>query len=184
MDALLQSILAKYRSEYSPEAYNTTIPPRTTLTVGVNVRNPWVAYPFRIGGYSSNQSLPVSFLDANGNTKFSWTYFPDTFAWFDIVPIVRTFRLFEQGTHNSVEGNFFIDFANATYDNIDISLVLDIFLIERSDAPHFEAEVKALYETQGEIKHLLEEIKAGIAPQIVTPVVTPAEVAVRKIHSI
>lgn len=167
MDLMLQSLLAKYKSEFSPESYPTTIPPRSTLTIGVNVRDPWVIYPYGIGGYSSNQSIPVSLLDANGVTKFSWTYFPDTFAWFEVLPVVRTTRFEEQGTHNSVVGNFFLDFENATYDNVDICFTLDAFLIDRALVDSFEEEFKEIYKTNFEIIQLLKEIKApGVTPRI------------------
>jgi hypothetical protein len=151
MDAITQSIISRYNAEYAPEATNRVIPPATTLTIGINARDPWIPYLFRISGYCNTLSLPTSFLDARGVTRYAWTSWPDVKTDFFMAPLVSTYRLNEQGTYNSTTGNFFLVFANSTEENVELSLSMEMFLIDETLADSFEAEFKELYRNKASV---------------------------------
>ncbi len=162
MDAITQSIVSRYEGEYAPEAANRTIPPGTTLTIGVNARDPWVPYLYKIGGWCNGQNLAAYFLDGRGVTRYSWTAWPDVRADFSMVPLIPTYQLKEQGTYNSTVGNFFLVFVNDSEDNVDIGISMEMFLIDEAMTDSFEAEFKELY--KGRITPTLEKEVYGGGP--------------------
>lgn len=145
MDSLLQSVVSQFDGKFAPDSIIQTVPPATTLTIGVNVRDPWIPYLYRIGGYATAPDLVASLLNNKAVTEYSWTDWPDTMTYFEVVPLIPAHRLDQQGVYNSVTANFFMTFDNAGQNNIDVMASFEMFLIDYERADDFDQTIKTLY---------------------------------------
>lgn len=137
MDSLLlQSIVAKYGGQFSPQSRVLVVGANDDETYPITIPANYIAYLLEVSAYAQGENIKVELLDPKGFVKYTWDEYIDTQKTWTIIPFTENFY------NNTV--NFKFTNSGAAAQTIGWSSIW-IFILE-SDRLEFEAAIQEVAE--------------------------------------
>lgn len=150
-DAILSSLVSKYKGKWLTDNYNTTIAAGAGGLLTYIILRPWVFYMTSIHGYVSESNVSCDMYDTDNNIRVDWERFMDTNTVLPVIPLLHDTRL--TGTKsigpagNQYVRTFLFHLTNNSSDVTDVNIGVNGFIIEEKRADEFEEEFRNLYKS-------------------------------------
>ena len=148
-DAVLSSLVAKYKGKWLTDNYNNTITAGAGGLLTYTILRPWVFYMTSMHGYVSEQQVKVEMYDTDNNIRVDWERFMDTNTILPVMPLLHDTKLTGKKSigpsGNQYVRTFLFYLQNSSANTTDVNIGINGFIIEETQADKFEEEFKQLY---------------------------------------